>query len=428
MNEDFLHFIWKHSLFTTTELRTTDGALVQIQNKGFHNHHAGPDFLDARITVDSQLWAGHVEIHVNSSNWYDHNHHRDEAYDNVILHVVLEDDRAVFYPSGQAIPTLVIDKTLDWSYHRKYKRLLASTKWIPCEDSINKVESIKWTSFVHALAIRRLERKTGKVLELLELNKGDWEETAYQFLCTGFGFKVNADPMLQLARSLPLNTLRRHKDDLFQLEALLLGQAGFLQQPGEDAYAIRLHNEYSHLSRKFNLRPMPAAKVWKRFRMMPRNFPEVRLAQLSSYLHKQTDMVDRWLEFDSPRSFMNEMLVEPTSFWDEHYTLHKSSPLSSKKLGRESVEGLCINTVVPFLFCLGRFKASSLIEEKAIQLLEACRSEHNSITRGWRKLGFDAQNALESQGSIELRNEFCSTKKCLNCVLGTTLLKTENKT
>jgi hypothetical protein len=427
VNEDFIHFIWKNSLFDQSALKTVDGEELSIRKLGFHNMHAGPDFLDARIRIGKRTWAGHVEIHLKSSNWYEHNHQEDEAYENVILHVVLEDDKPVSYLDGALIPTLVIEEKIDWSYFDNYQQLLKSKAWIPCESTISWIKPIDWSSWITRLAVSRLERKTGKILLRLHRNKGDWAETLYQLLAESFGLKVNGEAFLLLAESLPLNIIRRHGDDLFQLEAMLLGQAGFLQKPSEDAYVNRLHNEYSFLASKFGLIPLNAARVWKRFRMMPRNFPEIRISQFAALLFQAPNLIDELTSFESKAELYARFKVSASEFWNRHYTLERESKESIKRLGESTVTGICINTIAPFLFCLGRFKGDVEIEERAIGLLEDLDAEVNNITKRWKGVGFTVQNALESQGSLELKNEYCSNKKCLNCVLGTKMLKLQHE-
>jgi hypothetical protein len=298
---------------------------------------------------------------------------------------------------------------------------------VPCAGSLGKIEPLDWTFWVNRLSIARLERKTGKILTRLNQNKGDWEETLYQLLAESFGFKVNAEAFILLAESLPLNTLKRHGDDLFQLEALLLGQAGFLSEPSADPYINRLHNEYSFLSTKFNLYHLNAARIWKRFRMMPRNFPEIRIVQFAALLFKLNNLVTSLAEFEEAKDLFSVLHVKASSFWDGHYTMERISTPSCKKLGRTSIEGICINTIAPFVFCMGRYKGDLVLEERAITLLESCMPEKNQITKNWKRHGFVINNACESQGSIELKNEFCANKKCLDCVIGTKMLKTLNE-
>ena len=422
MNEDFLHYLWKFQLFTTPQLKTTDGEPVTVIKPGVHNFNAGPDFLQASVKLGDREWFGNVEIHLNASDWWAHKHHEDENYENVILHVVLNNDRPVHLKKKGDLPTLVVSGYIYMDAYHRYKQFLKNRTWVPCASHIHQVEPFYITAWIDRLIVERLERKSDYIFDKLDANKFDWSETLYQILARNFGFKVNAHAFERLAESLPLKILGKHKASQFQIEALLFGQSGLLPDDAENYYENDLVNEYNFLKGKFDLKPIASAN-WKLLRLMPSNFPYVRIAQFAHLIYKSSNLFSKFIEIEDPREVHQLLDVQASQFWDRHYTFSKESKKRVKKLGRSSIENIIINTIVPFLFVYGRYKKEEEFVDRAFKLLQSCSAENNQILRNWKKLGIEADNAYESQGLIELKNEYCTHKKCLNCHIGVQLLK-----
>jgi hypothetical protein len=424
VSESFLHYIWQFQYFDKTELVTTEGDPVQIFTTGNKNTHAGPDFFHARIIIGEMEWVGNVEIHIQSSGWYEHNHNRDQAYENVILHVVWKDDNPVKRNDGSLIPTLELKNRVDEKLLLNFKKLINSAAKIPCHTHINTVrEVIKLSMFDKAL-LQRLQAKAEEVLDLLKRNTADWEETCYQLLCRNFGFKVNADPFFQLAKALPYKILLKHADKLVQLEALLFGQAGFLDEHSDDSYYNLLKREYTLLSQKYGLEGRKLNKAqWKFLRLRPANFPTIRLAQLAALLHDQKNIFSRILEESALKNLKAIFAVKQSEYWFRHFRFFKPSKEDVAPLGDSSVNILIINTVVPLLAAYARSKDDTIFMDRAVSVLQGMTAENNTITRLWNTIGVTNKTAFDSQALLELYSEFCVKRKCLECSIGVSLLK-----
>lgn len=423
MNEFFLHYLWQFQLFSPTRLRTTDGTSIAVLRPGLPNEHAGPDFFNARIRIGNTEWAGNVELHMQSSEWERHRHHLDPAYHNVILHVVYQHDKEIEI-NGNPLPTLVLAPLIKASLILKYRALMQSRRWLPCQQQIERVHPIVILNWQTRLLIERLQRRSALITERLIYNKFNWEETFYQFMAGNFGFKVNSLPFDMLAASLPLKYLARHKNDVFQLEALLFGQAGFLNSSFEDTFPSELKKEYEVLSRKFSLQAIDF-HIWKFFRLRPVNFPSVRIAQFASLIHRSARLFSRILEAEEVTELKGLFQVRASGYWDNHYLFDQPSPSYTKNLGKESIDNLIINTVIPFLFAYGSKKDIQQYKERALYFLEKLSAEKNTVVHRWKKLKIDIRSAFQSQAMIELKNSYCSQKKCLNCAIGKSILKEE---
>jgi len=422
MREDFLHFVWRLRRFRLTELKTTTGQVLEIIHPGQHNHHAGPDFLDARIRIDGTLWAGNVEMHLRSSEWHAHKHQEDPNYNNVILHVVLEEDVVIRHQDGEPIPCLDLRNYLPVGLAKQYLRLLHSEQWVPCQQQLYTVPEITFNLWLDRLLVERLEERTLELEERLDRNGGDWEETFYQSLAWGFGLKVNADPFLMLAESLPLKTLLRHKNSLPQMEALLFGQAGLLEEDFTDEYPQQLQKEYQFLKQKYQLQPL-SGNHWKFMRMRPANFPSVRIAQWATLLFRTGQLFSKMLVAQNLREIENAFVVELSNYWQTHFRFDKASKKSSKTLGKARIHLLVINIIAPFIFLYGKKRGADIYQERALRLMEAVPAEHNHILAEWKALGIDAKQAVQSQALLQLKNSYCNEKRCLDCAIGCSILK-----
>jgi len=422
MRENFLHYLWRMKRFDLSDLKTTEGEVISIQNFGTHNIHAGPDFLNAKIQIGETLWAGNVEMHVHSSEWITHKHQDDAAYKNVILHVVLEEDRPIFRETGERIPSLELKKRIPLKLVNTYQKLIHNEHWIPCQHHFFQVSNLTKNLWLDRLLVERLETKTTIIEEYLERNKGNWEETFYQFLARNFGVKVNSEPFLALAESLPLITLAKHKNNLFQIEALLFGQSGLLEKELEDDYPNRLKKEYQFLKNKHSLSTNFGVS-WRFLRMRPANFPTIRIAQFATLIHQSVHLFSKILEAKNVKTIEQLFKVELSDYWANHYVFDKESTTRKKQLGKNAIHLLLINTIVPFLFLYGKRKAETSFRDRALQLLEEIKPEKNSTINKWKELGMEPESAYQTQALLQLKNEYCTPQRCLECGIGGAILK-----
>lgn len=423
MQEDFLHFVWRLGRFRMQNLLTTTGEAITIIDPGQHNQDAGPDFLNARLRIGTTLWAGNVEMHLRSSQWLAHQHEQDPNYDNVILHVVLDEDQIIYHANGERIPCLNLSSYVSPGLARQYLRLLHSENWIPCQSQLYQVPEIKRQLWLDRLLAERLEQRTEQFKERLARNRQDWEETFYQSLAWGLGLKVNADAFLMLAESLPLKILLRHRNSLLQLEALLFGQAGLLERDFVDDYPKALQQEYGFLKAKFKLQPI-SANHWKFMRMRPANFPTVRLAQWATLLHRTGTLFGKMLAAQNVKEIENALVVDLSNYWQTHYRFDKlAAKKNNKALGRTRIHLLIINVIAPFLFLFGKERDDEDRQERALKLLEEVPAEKNQILQQWKRLGFTAEQAAQTQALLQLKKNYCDKKRCLECVIGGQILQ-----
>jgi hypothetical protein len=422
--EDFLHYVWKFRLFEREGLQTTSGEAIEVYSAGLHNTDSGPDFANARIRIGDTTWAGNVELHLSSSDWEKHNHTVDNAYNNVILHVVYRDDEPVTLANGRILPTLELKDRIPAELYSRYHNLVYGTQTIiPCEATIGKLDDFTLRTWFTRVLIERMEKKSDAVIASLTLNRGDWEETFYQFLSANFGFKTNALPFELLAKSLPQNILAKHKYSPLQIEALLFGQAGFLNTDFEDEYPNKLKTEYGFLRKKFNLAPIDS-HLWKFMRMRPLNFPTVRLAQFAALVIASNHLFSKVLDIKDVKSLQKLFTdIKTNEYWDDHYQFDKPSKPASKNMGAASADLLLLNTVALFLFSYGRHNQQQYYIDRSLKLLENLPGENNNIIAGFDSLGVKANSAFETQALLELKNYYCNYKKCLQCSVGNKILK-----
>ncbi|MFN0013343.1 MAG: DUF2851 family protein [Saprospiraceae bacterium] len=422
MREDFLHFLWRWRRFDSNDLRTTEGQALEILHPGEMNPHAGPDFFNARVRIGATLWAGNVEMHLNASDWLAHRHDNDPAYDNVVLHVVLDEDRPLARPTGERLPCLELRGRVPSSLLEKYQRLEHERAWVPCERLFGSVPEIVRINWMERLLVERLEQKTAVVQQAVEDADHNWEEAFYRVLARYFGLKVNMEPFERLARSLPLRLLAKHQNSLLQIEALLFGQSGLLEAPFADEYPAALAKEYQFLRHKYDLSPLSASQ-WKFFRLRPAGFPTVRIAQLAELLHRSTLLFSAVLSARNVAELEQIFHVSVFGFWSTHFHFHKTTTPQARSLGREFVHLLLINAVAPFLFHYGRSKRFFEHQDRALQLLEELPPESNTVVDSWSKLGQKACNAAQSQALLQLKLNYCDPKRCLECAIGTAILR-----
>lgn len=418
MREDFLYYLWENHLLCGT-LQTVSGLPVEVVNPGFRNYDSGPDYLEAKIRIGGQLWAGHVEIHIKTSDWNRHGHQHDKAYRNVVLHVVFEHDTTV-----NGIPVVAVKGHFDAALYNRYKKFLASQHWVACERHLSEVQPFTVNAWLERMAIERLQQKSTAAERLVNATRFDWEESLYRLLLRYFGMKVNSDAFESLASLLPFKTLLKHADQLPQLEAMLLGCAGFLEIESDEAYPQLLKREFSVMRAKFNLMSMPEER-WKFMRMRPVNFPTVRLAQLAQMIHRHGSLFSKIKEADTINDIKALFDVQASAYWDTHFRFSIEGPSKPKHLGDGIADVLVINAVVPLLFCYGKFHKDERYCAKALRLLEGIAAEDNTITRHFADIGIRAHDAMQSQALLHLHSHYCRRKRCLECSIGNILLQSK---
>ncbi|MCX6218023.1 DUF2851 family protein [Spirosoma sp.] len=429
MPEAFLYFLWQYQYFATQHLTTTDGEVVQVLRPGFRNHDSGPDFTNARLLINDVEWVGTVEMHTRTSDWLAHRHQFDRAYDNVILHVVWEDDRPVNgrrvdRSNGTSLPTIELSSRTDAILLDRYRLLTGSPDVIPCAGQFKSVSPLRVTSMLDKAMLQRLERKAEGVLAVFKQTGSDWEETAYRLLAINMGFKVNAAPIEQLSRSVSLKVIHKHRDQIHQVEAMLFGTAGLLETQVSDEYTAMLVREYRFLGAKYSLTEKQLTEpAWKWGRLRPANFPTLRLAQLARLLTKHPSLFSLFVSTTDLNVLLKSLQVTPSDYWQSHYQFGKLTGKGIPALGNTAAENIVINTVVPLLAAYAHHREQPAYIDRAITLLEALPPEKNRLTDSWDTLGLGIQTAFDSQAAIELYNEFCCVKKCLSCQIGAGILK-----
>ena len=424
MKEAFLHYLWRLRRFKFSELKTTEGECLEIIHPGYQNFDSGPDFFNAQIKIDNTLWVGNVEIHVKSSDWIKHQHQLNEAYNNVILHVVVEEDEPILDAvNDRRIPCLELKSRIPPLIQKNYFKLQQALNWIPCEKQLSGIDPFTVDKWLERCLIERLQRKTELVEEIFVACNKDWARTFFVFLARGLGHKINRQPFQQLACSFPYNIIARHKTNLLQLEALLLGQAGFLETEFDNDYPNKLRREYQFLKNKYQLQALKKS-IWKFSKLRPANFPTIRIAQLALLCHKTEHLLSKMLIANSIKDLENMFSIKLSNYWKDHYSLDKISSIKmDKNLGKTSIHILLINTIIPFSFYYGAHKNDWNIKEKAIRLLAEIPPEKNNIISKWENIGFGATNAAQSQALLELKLNYCDQKKCFSCSIGDKLLQ-----
>jgi len=425
MTEEFIHYLWKYKLLFPN-LFLVSGEAVTILDPGMHNTHSGPDFFNAKIKIDGTLWAGNVEIHIKSSDWYSHKHHLDKAYDNIILHVVHQDDRLIETTGKLPVATLELNNNYNHSLYERYQDIMNSRNWTACEKLFNKIDRFVINNWLDRLLVEKLESKAVEIQSQLRFNKNNWERTFYEFLARNFGFKVNTLPFDLLAKSLSLNHIAKHKNNLLQMEALFFGQSGLLSATSKDEYEQKLYSEYSFLKHKYSLIPMDP-HLWRFLRLRPSNFPTIRIAQFANLVHKSSHLFSKVLEAGSIKELVGLFDVSVSEYWKNHFSFGKKSALKPKKLGKDSIYLLVINTVIPFMFVYAQTCKDQSLADRSLRFLEQIPGESNSVIRKWESLGMSCRTAFNTQALLHLKSEYCSRKKCLSCAIGNELLKQVEK-
>ena len=428
--EELLHYTWKHRLLPLQPLETTDGRPVEVIDPGLHNRNAGPDFFNAKVRIGDTLWVGNIEIHQKASDWYQHGHDRDPRYDNVVLHVCETIDRDVMTSDGKYLPQLQL--TIPQTVREHYEELLQTDQYPPCYRIIPDLSRLTVHSWMAALQTERLERKTEDIRHRAERLGGSWEDAFFVTLARNYGFGINGEAFEEWAYNVPLSAVGHHRDDLFQIEAIFMGQAGLLeldtipahyqQDALNDGYFARLRNEYQYLAHKFSLKPMDVSH-WNFLRLRPQNFPHIRISQLANLYYQQKLGLSALIECQTVNDLKTLLHTQVTPYWETHYTFGSLSAKNEKHLSYGSLNLLMINTAIPMLFAVGRHRQHEELCDRAFNLLEELKPENNYIIRLWQQCGLEVRSAGDSQALIQLKKEYCDRRNCLRCRFGYEYLK-----
>lgn len=420
--EQLLHYVWKHKIFPLTSLQTISGQPVEVIDAGLPNGNAGPDFFNAKVKIAGTLWVGNVEIHTQASDWMRHGHHHDKAYDSVILHVVGESDCDVCRTNGELVPQLLLHCPEDVLC--RYDELRQAEIYPPCYSILGNLSKLTVHSWLSALQVERFEQKSRAIAGRLERCNNHWEDVFFITLARNFGFGLNGDAFEAWANRLPFRAVDKHRDNLFQVEAFFLGQAGLLNEEiADDEYYRKLQKEYDYLQHKFELAAPMTAEQWRFLRLRPGNFPHVRLAQLAYLYHREQSLFSRIMAAESLKDAKEILVAKTSPYWEEHFTFKKTSPRQEKRVGENALNLILINTVIPFLYAYGLHKADALLCERATRFLETLKAENNHVTRLWSGAGLPVFTAADSQALLQLQKEYCDKKDCLRCRFGYEYLK-----
>lgn len=422
MKEDFLHHVWQYKKFNPVGLKTVQGDDVTIISSGQYLQQAGPDFFNAQVVIGDQRWAGNVEIHLKSSDWYLHHHETDNNYDSVILHVVWEHDVDVFHRGNSAIPVLELKHCVSDETLSAYQSLSSAKSWINCENRLEYIDSFIFSSWKERLFFERLERKSLPISQLASATNNNWEAVLFCFLAKNFGLNINGIIFHTISKSIPFPVIRKESFDVNNLEALLFGRAGLLDEDKEDAYFKDLKGRWDYLKHKYRLENVYIDPV-QFFKHRPDNFPTIRLAQLAQLYHKNQNLFSQIInECVSVAELYNIFAVAVSQYWQSHYQFDRESPKKQKALTKQFIDLIIINTIVPFRFAYGKATGKDF-GETLIELLEKIAPESNSIIEKFGKHKVAASSAYDTQALLQLKNEYCEHKRCLQCAVGTELMK-----
>ncbi len=419
MDEYFLQYLWQFQKFNANSLHLTGGSILKVLHPGYQNHGSGPDFHEAKVKIDDLIWSGSVEIHFKSSDWLRHKHHEDRAYDNVILHVVWKHDKEIAI-AGSPIPTIELKSYIQENIELAYRQYINQPEVIRCQHQLKDLSQLHIISMMDRAITDRLKAKSKLILNMLDNNKNDWEETTYQVLAKNYGFKTNQEPFERLANSLPFAILRKYQNKPKSVEALLFGMAGYLDT-ADDSYCSELTDEFTYLTKKHQLTPVLKRHHWKHARMRPANFPAVRLAQFASLITNSSQLFAQLIDVRTLEQCESLIKNNLSQYWTTHYDFEKETS-RTYQIGKSALENIIINSIVPLLAAYSKYLDEVKYLETAQELLEQLPSERNHILKKWMAIGINPQNASESQALIHQYNELCKNKKCLQCNLGISIL------
>lgn len=419
VTEKLLHFIWQFQYFNKTSLSTTNNEKLSILKTGNLNHNQGPDFLHASIKINDIILAGNIEIHIYASDWLKHKHNEDSNYDNVILHIVWKNDKPVFI-NNQLVPTLELQPLVAKILLEKYHNLMQTKDEIPCKKFLPALSEIGWLSWKERLAAERLETKSERIVNLLKESNQHWEEVFWWLLAANFGIKINASCFEEIAKTISINILAKHKNNIHQLEALLLGQANLLHENFSDDYTLMLQKEYQFLQHKYKLQQVKQKVQF--LRMRPANFPTIRLAQLAMLIKNSSHLFSKIKEVENVKELKKMFSITANDYWHYHYLLDEKSAYHPKQLGNQMIDNIIINTIAPVIFTYGLYNKEDVYKEKAIQWLQQINAEKNTVIKKWSDAGIKSKTAFDSQALLQLDKMYCKQLRCLECAVGNKVL------
>lgn len=417
MNEHLLQYIWQHLYFNRQDLQTVSHDNITIKSQGVLNSNQGPDFLQASIQINQVTWVGNIELHLRTSDWTKHGHTNDPHYQNIILHVVFEHDGE----EVNNIPVLELKDRISSSLLQRYQQLMLQVTFIPCEKQAREVNEMVWLSWKERMVAERLQQKSDHIQRILHNTKQHWEETFWQVLARNFGTPLNADAFETMSQTLPVSLLAKHKKQIHQVEALLLGQSGLLNGDFTEDYPIMLQKEYRFLQGKYKLKPV--RQLLHFLRMRPANFPSIRLAQLAMLIHRSSHLFSKVIEANTLDAIRKMFTVTANDYWHSHYLLNEPTGFRKKHLGKTMVDNLLINTIIPVLFVYAAAQKDEPTKEKAVHWLQQLQKERNSITQQWEAIAVSHQSAFDSQALLYLKKTYCDARRCLQCAIGNSILK-----
>lgn len=420
LKEDYLHFFWKSKKLINYKLFSDTKELITILDFGQHNLGNGPDFLNCKVRINDVVWFGNVEIHINSEDWYNHKHHNDDNFNNVILHVVYNHNSKKVFD----FPVLELKDQIEESAFFKMIDFFSNENKIPCSKKILNIDSLKMNMFKESLVIDRIHHKAIKLKFFLNDCNNNWVELIHYAFFLAFGMKNNEVAMLELYQSLPKNVLNDMvmNQKAKQCEALLLGQAGFLQKIDEfdaaPSYFLELKDEYIYLRNKYNLKETRIH--WRTKSIRPINSPSIRIVQMANFL------CSGMISFDQLEVllFQDSIKFSPSTqneIWRNYYTLSKKVKTFNADLSISFQNHLKINVLMPLIY-LKQVYFVGTFDESTIRVLDQIDSEKNSIVKLFGDLGLEVKTAFDSQAYLHLKKEYCNQKKCLSCMVGVNLL------
>ncbi|NND89187.1 MAG: DUF2851 family protein [Flavobacteriaceae bacterium] len=422
MKEDFLHYIWKFQKLRQATCQTAQGESLYVIDPGVHNHLEGPDFLNAKIRIGEQLWAGNVELHLQASDWYAHGHHLDANYESVILHVVWRYDLDIFSQNNKVIPAFSLQKYIAPQALKSYEQFHSSLyRWIPCEKFFPKVDPFIYQHWLERLYIERLEKRSKQVMSTLGQYQNNWDALLFVMLCRSFGLRHNTESFYSVARALDFSVYRQCSQSAFDLECLLMGLAGLLKPPSKDQYHDSLMERFYYLSTKYRIKPQDVVPA-KYFRLRPSNFPTLRLSQFAQLMHQEKRLFSKILEASSIGALRKLISTQASSYWTTHYNFGVRSKKFTKKVSSSFADLQLINTILPIIFCYYKYEGKDATE-KVIEMASELKAESNTVIARFSKLRKPPSNAQESQALLQLHQEYCSVTRCMQCTIGHTILK-----
>jgi hypothetical protein len=420
MKEDFLHHLWLYKRLDITQLQTTTGEHIQILHFGHYLQSAGPDFFNAQLIIGDQKWAGNIEMHLKSSDWYLHNHQTDVNYDNVILHVVWEHDIDVFRKNNEVIPVLELKNYVSNEQIKQYQNLFRPKSWINCENELSSVEDFLIQNWQERLFFERLEQKSQVVKDWLVETQYDWEQVTFGLLFKNFGLNSNGAPFLAIAKELPFSIVRKERENLQYLETLFFGISGLLEGNFEDNYPKELQQNWLYLKQKYQLKSINQDVNF--FKLRPDNFPTIRLAQLAALFHKHHSIFQLLIATNSLNDFRDLFKVRASKYWETHYQFDKESPKKRKQLSAEFIDLLLVNTILPLQFSYADYQGTDKSED-SLDLMKQLKAESNTVISKFATIGVSSENAFQTQALLQLKKMYCEMNRCLQCQIGIHLLK-----